>query len=218
MFVEGEQSKLGLLRLVVGPLDVNCYVLWNKATKEAVIIDPGGDGDMIAKEVNDRSLKPVRIINTHGHFDHIGSNAELVRLFGVGLAIHSDDVELLERAPMMASQYGLPAPEVEKPELLLEDKATLSIGDISIEVLHTPGHSRGGVCFYIPSAGVIITGDTLFAASIGRTDLPGGDFDTLIASIKNKIMPLPDSVRIFPGHGGESSVGDEKLINSFLQG
>lgn len=202
--------------LVVGPLDVNCHILWHTDDRTAVIIDPGGDADLIEQEIKSRDLSVRFVINTHGHFDHVGANPALCASLGVGLAIHPADAALLERAPEQALSFGLTTPAQPAPKLLLEDKAVVTAGSLSLEVIHTPGHSPGGVCLYIEERRIVFTGDTLFAGGIGRTDLPGGSYETLISSIKHKIFPLGDDVVVYPGHGPASTVGQERATNPYL--
>lgn len=202
--------------LVVGPLEVNCYIIWDKNTKEAFIIDPGGDAGEIMDFIKTEGLKPKYIINTHGHFDHVGGNAELRSAYDVKVAIHRNDEPMLELAHEQAIMFGVKTPEQPKPDILLEGGETLKAGGLEIKVIGTPGHSKGGVCLYVEDEGVLFTGDTLFAGSIGRTDFQGGSYDELMSSVKTKILPLGDSVKVFPGHGPESTIGEEKRSNPFL--
>jgi len=188
--------------LVVGPLDVNCYIVWENGP--AFVIDPGGDVDMIAQELKKEGLSVAYIINTHGHFDHVGGDAQMKAQGGV-LAIHSEDAPLLDEAEDHGILYEL-----------LEDGMKLQAGSLTLEVLHTPGHTRGGVCFFDRKNGDLFTGDTLFAGSVGRTDFEGGSFDELMESISKKILPLGDAVKVFPGHGPSSTIGREKMMNPFV--
>lgn len=199
--------------LVVGPLDVNCYIVWEGDS--AFVIDPGGDADLIARELKKEGLSVAYIINTHGHFDHVGGDADMKALGGV-LAIHPEDAPLLEEAPDHGILYGVKVPKQSAPDEFLKDGMKLTSGSITLEVLHTPGHSRGGVCFFDRKNGDLFTGDTLFAGSVGRTDFEGGSFDELMDSIKTKILPLGDSVRVHPGHGPSSTIGREKKVNPFI--
>jgi glyoxylase-like metal-dependent hydrolase (beta-lactamase superfamily II) len=205
-------------RLVVGPLEANCYILWDSSDLSAVVVDPGHDGEVIEKEVKKQGLEVKYIINTHGHFDHIGAAGYLRERLGVKLAIHTKDVPLLEAATVQGSYFNVETPPQRAPEVFLEDGTLIEAGSLSIKVLHTPGHTEGGVCLYVEDEGVLFTGDTLFAGSVGRTDLPGGSFETLMNSIREKILPLGDSVRVFPGHGPETTVGEEKSLNPFITG
>lgn len=211
-------ADIGIKTLVVGPLDVNCYILWDKETKDGVVVDPGGNADVIAETVKSLGVKTVSIIDTHGHFDHVGGNGELAELLNVKVAIHEDDAHMIEGASAQSAFYGHKIDDLPAPDVTFTDGTTIEAGSLAVKILHTPGHTTGGVCLYVEDAEILITGDTLFAGSIGRSDLPGGDHETLLASIKNKILPLPADVRVFPGHGGSSTVGEERKYNPFLQG
>lgn len=199
--------------VVVGPLDVNCYIVWEDGP--AFVIDPGGDADMIARELKKEGLSVAYIINTHGHFDHVGGDADIKAQGGV-LAIHSEDAPMLDEAQDHGILYGVKIPEQPSPDELLKDGTKLTAGSITLEVLHTPGHTRGGVCFFDRKGGNLFTGDTLFAGSVGRTDFEGGSFEELMDSIKKKILPLGDTVKVFPGHGPSSTIGREKMMNPFV--
>ena len=201
--------------LEVGPIMANCYILGCEKTKEAVVIDPGGDPDKILVTLSQSGLKVTAIINTHGHFDHVGANKRMKEVTKADLMIHPDDEPMLAELSTAAAGFGLTAENSPRADKYLEEGATISFGSIQLKVIHTPGHSRGGVCLSTP--GHLFVGDTLFAGSIGRTDLPGGSFDTLIASIKEKLLVFDDSTTVHPGHGPESSIGREKQMNPFLR-
>ena len=213
-----------LKRLVVGPLEVNCYIICGEGSKEAAVIDPGGDGDAILEALEGAGLSVKAVINTHGHFDHVGADGEITSSTGALLAIHPLDVPLLEAAPLQAERFGLSltgggaGPWQVEPSILLADKEVLEVGTLKLTVLHTPGHSEGGVCLYLADQGIVFTGDTLFAGSIGRTDLPGGSMETLLKSIAEKLLTLPEDVVAFPGHGPETTIKDEAFSNPFIQG
>jgi hydroxyacylglutathione hydrolase len=185
--------------MMVGPIQANCYVVGCKKTLEAVVIDPGDEVPRIVSEIVKRKLTVKYILNTHGHWDHTGGNAELKKITRAPLLIHAGD------APQLS----------EGPDEFLEEGRDIRFGTFTLQVIHTPGHSPGGVCF--SGGGVIFTGDTLFAGSIGRTDLSGGDYETLIQGVRRKIFSLGDDVRVYPGHGPSSSVGQEKTRNPFFQ-
>lgn len=202
--------------IVVGPLETNCYVLWDESTKEAFVIDPGADVNEVKSVIESEGLKVKYIVNTHGHFDHVGGVAELKEATGAELAIHEQDAPLLSDAHDHAVIFGVKVPEQPRPEVLLEDGSTLTAGGITLEVVHTPGHTPGGVCLYHRDGGVMFTGDTIFAGSVGRTDFEGGSFEELMESIKYKILPLDDAVRLMPGHGPATTVGEEKELNPFV--
>lgn len=209
-----------LKNFIVGQLETNCYILGDEKSKDALCIDPGGKVDEIMAAVNKAKLSIKYIINTHGHFDHIGGNGPLKKITGAKLAIHSKDVALLESAVLQGAAFGADAVSSPQPDILLKDDDKIKIGNLAISVIHTPGHSQGGICLFVKSTDnneeILFTGDTLFAGSIGRTDLPGGSYKEIIDSIKNKILPLGDNVKLFPGHGPETTIGREKKFNQFL--
>ena len=202
--------------IVVGQLGVNCFVLGCERTGVGVVVDPGADGELVLGQVAKRGLKIEKIINTHGHFDHIGANKLLKETTGAELLIHDRDTAFLTRAADVATMYGLRAENSPAPDHFLTDGMMLTFGDCRLTVLHTPGHTPGGCCLYFPEEGKVITGDTLFAESVGRTDLPGGSHETLIDSIRTKLLPLPDETVVYPGHGPESTIGHEKRHNPYL--
>ena len=200
--------------LPTGPLEVNCYIIGCEATRKAAVIDPGGHAGNILKLLAKQKLQLEMIINTHGHFDHIGGNSELLKATGAELIIHQDDSPLLERAGEHAAAFGLRVEPSPAPNRLLKGGETLQLGELSFQVIHTPGHSPGGICLYIDD--ILLVGDTLFAGSIGRTDLPGGHHQLLISNIKEKLLPLPENTKVYPGHGPMTTIGAEKLHNPFL--
>lgn len=202
--------------LEVGPLGVNCFILGCEETGQGVIIDAGGDARDIIAVVERRGLSIAHIINTHGHFDHIGANRALKERFGANLMIHAADIPLLGRAADIAKAYGIPGENSPQPDTCLEDGMEISFGRLAMTVLHTPGHSPGGCCFYLEAERKIITGDTLFADSIGRTDLPGGSHEQLLDSVRAKLFTLPDNVVAYPGHGPETTIGHEKRHNPYF--
>ena len=198
----------------VGSLMANCYFLIDEKSKETFIVDPGDEGERIFSMVESNGLAVKAIINTHGHVDHIGANAFLHKKTGAPVWIHPDDSSMLESSRENMSVFvgnGLTSPGADR---LLTDGEELQLGAEKIKVLHTPGHTRGGIC--LEGNGYVITGDTLFNASIGRTDFPGGSYKTIIVSIKQKLMTLPDSMIVYPGHGPESTIGYERKHNPFL--
>jgi hydroxyacylglutathione hydrolase len=202
-------------KLEVGPIMANCFIVGCETTKEAAVIDPGDDADRILMELAKSELKVKYLINTHGHFDHVGANRRMKEVTGAQLAIHPEDEPMLEQLSQSAMMFGLSAENSPPADILLKDGDTVSFGEITFKVIHTPGHSRGGVCLYTP--GHLFAGDTLFAGSIGRTDLQGGDYDTLIASIKNHLLSLDDNTIVYTGHGPETTIGNEKRMNPFLR-
>ncbi len=202
-------------KLEVGPIMANCYILGCETTKEAVVIDPGDDADRILMALAKSELKVKYLINTHGHFDHVGANKRMKEATGAQIAIHPGDEPMLGELSKSAMMFGLSAENSPPADVLLNDGDEISFGEITLKVIHTPGHSKGGICLYTKET--LFAGDTLFAGSIGRTDLPGGDYDTLISSIKNKLLKLDDQTLVYTGHGPETTIGKEKQINPFLR-
>lgn len=199
--------------LTVGPLGVNCYILHDESGK-GVVIDPGDEGAQIMATVKRLGIEVTHIINTHGHFDHIGANGYLKEATGAPLLIHEGDAEMLDRADIAAARFGLKAEPSPAPDKLISDGDTIESGSMKIRVIHTPGHSPGGVCLH--AGDFLITGDSLFAGSVGRTDLPGGNHDQLLESVSSKIFTLKNNPEVYPGHGPKSSVDFEKQNNPFF--
>lgn len=202
--------------LSVGPLGTNCFILGCDETKEGVVVDPGDDAERIVSLVARHGLKVKYIINTHGHFDHVGGNRRLLEATGAELLIHGDDVAMLTRATVVAAMYGLSTENSPRPQRLLEDGMTISFGRHALQVLHTPGHTPGGCSLYLPAQSIVITGDTLFAEGVGRTDFPGSSHEALMASIKEKLFTLPDATKAWPGHGPATTIGHEKRFNPYI--
>ena len=202
--------------IVVGPLSVNCFILGCEETHEGVVVDPGGDVERIIQTVQRHGLTIRYIINTHGHFDHVGGNRQAIAAFGAPLLIHQADAPMLDRVADVGRMYGIQGENSPGADRFLEDGMEIEFGACRMKVLHTPGHTQGGCCLYLSEEGRIITGDTLFADSIGRTDLPGGSHDQLLESIRSKLFVLPDGVVAYPGHGPETSIGHEKRNNPYF--
>lgn len=198
----------------VGPMQVNCYILASHDKKPAIIIDPGAESRKINKALNAHALSPGLIINTHGHYDHIGCDDK----FGAPIYIHSRDLALLKDPDLnLSGLFALPY-HVESEIIEVEDQQTIDLDDISLKVLHTPGHTPGGISLLLvkPKGIIVFTGDSLFCQGIGRTDLAAGDEGSLLRSIKEKLFTLPDDTVIYPGHGPSSTIGEEKRSNPFL--
>ncbi|MBM3248274.1 MAG: MBL fold metallo-hydrolase [Candidatus Omnitrophica bacterium] len=195
--------------VVVGPYQANCYILAEKEGSEAIIIDPGGDYNKIKKAIDKYELIPKIVINTHGHIDHIGANDK----FRLPVYIHKDDANcLLDSKRNMSAFLGSPV-ALDSKIKTLNDKDKITLGKLSLEVIHTPGHTPGGICLKIGD--IVFTGDTLFYGGIGRTDFPYASEEKMRESLK-KLMSLPDKIKIFPGHGQASSIGEEKKSNPFI--
>jgi glyoxylase-like metal-dependent hydrolase (beta-lactamase superfamily II) len=182
-----------------------------------VVIDPGGDADRILSVLEKEGLQLNAIINTHGHFDHVGGNKALKEATQAELMIHELDAPMLAHLTQTAAAWGLRAEESPTPDRLLEDGDTVDCGNLRLDVIHTPGHSPGGICLHVASVKALFVGDTLFAGSIGRTDLPGGDYDTLISSIQRKLFALPDDTTVYNGHMEATTIGREKKFNPFCR-
>jgi glyoxylase-like metal-dependent hydrolase (beta-lactamase superfamily II) len=203
--------------LPVGPIMANCFVLGCEKTREAAVIDPGDEDERILMALADEKLTLKYIINTHGHFDHVAANKAMKDATGAKILIHEEDAPMLSHLSSMAVSFGLSAEDSPPPDKMINEGDIIKFGEISLKVIHTPGHSRGGVSLFCEEEKLLFPGDTLFAGSIGRTDLPGGDYGTLIRNVREKLLPLGDNVRVFPGHGPETTIGTEKKFNPFFQ-
>ena len=204
-------------RLTVGPLDVNCYILWDEKSNEAMVIDPGAEPDRILDTVRRLGVTVKMIVNTHGHIDHIGANKEVRAALGCPLLMHEEDIFLINDDCGVPIAQLIGASSSPRPDGTIADGQLLRLGEMEIEVIHTPGHTPGGVCLLCE--GTLFTGDTLFAGGLGRTDLPGGSHKQLIKSIKERLLTLPDDTTVLPGHAygpPSSTIGEEKANNPFL--
>ena len=202
-------------KLEVGPIMANCFIVGCESTKEAVVIDPGDDSDQILMKLAEFGLNVKYLINTHGHFDHVSANKRMKEATGAPIAIHPEDEHMFSELSQSAKMFGLESENSPPADILLNDGDEVKFGEITLKVIHTPGHSKGGICLY--TEGQLFAGDTLFANSIGRTDLPGGDYATLISSIKQKVFAFADDTIVYTGHGPETSIGREKATNPFLR-
>jgi len=207
--------------LTVGPLQACCYILAADPGQDAAVIDPGGDAELIVSQVRYRKLVPRLILVTHGHIDHVQATAALKAAFpDAQLCIGEADADMLADAgAALANLIGLPF-EPCPPDRLLADGDTLPLGSETLQVIHTPGHTPGGVCFLVRregEPGVLFSGDTLFAGGIGRTDFPGGSYVGLLDSIQQRLFALPDDTVVYPGHGDPTTIGEERRTNPFLR-
>ncbi|MCF7810679.1 MBL fold metallo-hydrolase [bacterium] len=213
--METKNNQWLIERMVVGELMVNCYIVGWKETLDAVVIDPGAETERILDRINELNLKVHSVINTHCHGDHIGGNGEMIEALGVPLIVGRYDAELLTDANKnMSAPFGMPmtSPPADK---LLDEGDFVEIGNGKLKVFHTPGHSPGSIV--LAGDGFAIVGDLLFAGSIGRTDFPGGSFDMLVKMVQEKVFPLGDDCLVLPGHGPETTVGEERRSNPFLR-
>ena len=209
-----------IARLIFNPLQENTYVVWDESL-EAVVIDAGNmserENAMLEQFLSERGLTPVYALNTHGHFDHLMGVEFLRQRYGAKFAVSSKDRFLVENAAQSAELFGIRAVDMpEKIDVDLEGMQSISFGQSELQIISTPGHTPGHVAFYEPNAKILFTGDTLFRESIGRTDLPGGDYSWIMKSILEKIMPLGDEVKVYPGHGETTDIGHESMYNPFV--
>ena len=202
----------------LGPLQANCTILGDEEAGEAIVIDPGDEAERIHGRLTELGLTLKQILLTHGHIDHVGGAQKLKRLTGAPILLNEDDLQMLKMIGVQASFFGLPKPETTLPDQYLIDGQSVGLERYPAQVLCTPGHTKGSVCFYFAPLKLLVAGYTLFAGSIGRTDLPGGSPAAIIDSIQNRLLTLPDETRVLPGHGPETTIGRERLINPFLQG
>jgi glyoxylase-like metal-dependent hydrolase (beta-lactamase superfamily II) len=200
--------------LAVGPIQANCFVVGCEDTLEAVVIDPGEEGDRIMQAVTASNLTVKYIINTHGHMDHVSANKRVHELTGAPILIHALDAPMLDQVANSAAAWGLRAENSPAPDRKLQDGDKIIFGNITLTVIHTPGHTTGGISLYAQDD--VFVGDTLFAGSIGRTDFPGGSFETIRESIQQKLFKLGDDVRVHTGHGPTTTIGRERLHNPFV--
>ena len=205
-------------QLALGPLQTNCYIVGCEETQTAAVIDPAWDGKAIVATAETDGWEITHILLTHCHFDHVGGLREIEDATGAPIYVHRDAVEMLERTTMSAAFFGLRLPAPPMPDRYLEADQIIEIGKLQVHILVTPGHAPGHVCFHLPDYHVLFDGDVLFQGGIGRTDLPGGNYESLMRSIKVELLALPDDTRVFSGHGPSTTIGDERRSNPFLQG
>ena len=201
----------------VGPLQCNCTLLGDEEAREAIVIDPGDEVGRIHRRLTELGLTLKQILITHAHIDHVGGALKLKRLTGAPILLNESDLPLLKMMRTQAGWLGVPEPETAPPDASLDDGLRVGLDRYPADVLHTPGHTQGSVCLHFAPLNMVIAGDTLFAGSIGRTDLPGGDGRQIIDSIESRLLTLPDETRVLPGHGPATTIGKERENNPFLQ-
>lgn len=201
----------------VGPLQCNCSIIGDETTHEAMVIDPGDDIEDILGIINQHNLKVKQIVITHAHIDHVGGAMKLRTQTGAPILLNQNDYALLKMLDVQAAWLGMRPPGEVEIEQDLKEGTNVGAGSISANVLHTPGHTEGSVCLYFPAEKMLIAGDTLFAGSIGRTDLPGGSYQKIMRSLHDRVLALPDDTVVIPGHGPNSTIGDEREGNPFLK-
>ena len=199
----------------VGQVQTNCYFAINEKTQEVLVIDPGDSAQLLAEKIKQKGLKPKAVLLTHGHFDHAMAAGELAGMFGVKIYAHEAEKETLEQSGLNASGM-IGRRDSYQADVFVKDGEVLQLAGMDLKVLHTPGHTEGGCCFYSVEDKVLFSGDTLFCQSVGRTDFPRGSMSQLIHSIKDKLLPLPDDVKVYPGHMGVTTIGMERRGNPFI--
>jgi hydroxyacylglutathione hydrolase len=210
-------SKLVIDTFTVGPLQCNCVIIGDDVTKTAVVVDPGDEIERVTDVLERRGFKVAAIVATHAHIDHVGGFGELKKLTGAKTLLHEADAPLYAELAMQARWLGVEPPSMTQLDGRLDEKAGLSLGAVTFDVRHTPGHSPGSVSLVLPEpTPILLAGDTLFAGSIGRTDLWGGSFEEIMNSIKSKLLTLPDETIVIPGHGPRTTIGTERKTNPFL--
>ena len=201
----------------VGPLQCNCTVLGDKASGEAMVVDPGENIPQILAILARHKLTLKQIVVTHGHIDHVGGAVRLKRATGAPILLNQNDLPLLAMMDEQAGWLGIETPEVAPPDVSAEDGMVAGIAGHAAHIVHTPGHTQGSICLHFAQDNLLLAGDTLFARSIGRTDLPGGDGRQILRSIHDRVLTLPEETRVVPGHGPATTIGEERESNPFLQ-
>ena len=201
----------------VGPLQCNCTLMGDEEAREAIVIDPGDEVSRIHRRLTEHGLKLKQILITHAHIDHVGGALKLKALTGAPIYLNENDLPLLGMMAAQAAWIGVPTPETAPPDEALTEGRRVGLDSYPAQVLHTPGHTQGSICLHFEPLKMVIAGDTLFAGSIGRTDLPGGNFDQIIDSIQTRLLSLPDATTVVPGHGPVTTIGAERKSNPFLQ-
>ncbi|MBR6770624.1 MAG: MBL fold metallo-hydrolase [Lachnospiraceae bacterium] len=205
--------KIG--RMILGMCQTNCYFVYKEGSKDVILFDPADAGEHLYKTLTEKGFRVAGILLTHSHFDHIWGSNQLRQLSGTQIRAYQEEKQVCEDAEKnVSAQVGRPYTVI--PDVYLEDGAEITIADMSCRLMATPGHTVGSCCYYFKEAGILISGDTLFQGSVGRTDLPTGSMGTLVRSIKDKLFILPDEVKVYPGHGDATTIGEEKQYNPFV--
>lgn len=213
----GHMATLKIEHYIVGAVQTNCYFAVNEETKETLIVDPGANVSRLVAEIEAGGLKPVAILLTHGHFDHASCAEALAEHFGIEIYAEEHEKETLEDVSLNLSHWeGQDRMRAYRADCFLKDEQELTLAGFDIRVFHTPGHTVGGCCYYLPKQGVLFSGDTLFAGSVGRTDFPKGNMSELVRGIREKLMNLSDEVIVYPGHNEVTTIGEERVNNPFL--
>lgn len=199
-------------KLIVGPLENNCFIIADENTKEGLIVDPGDEPDRILDLIHENNFIVKYIVCTHAHFDHVAAVPEIKEETKAKIVLHKDDLDIYRSTKEQAALWGYEVDPLPEPDIFVSEGDKIEIGDLKFEIFHTPGHSQGSICLY--GKGIVITGDTLFAGSVGRTDLHGGDINKLKKSFK-RLMSLPNEIKVLTGHGPESTIKKEKIDNFF---
>jgi len=204
--------------LTVGPFQENCYIVGDEQTGVGAIVDPGDEAVRIALAVEQTNLEIIQILITHAHIDHVGAVAALGDEYSCPVLMHAEAEPMLRQLPTQAMMMGLRFGKVPAVDSHIEDEEVIEVGDLQLRSLYTPGHAPGHLAFYVESEGLVLSGDALFAGSVGRVDLPGGSIEVLMQSIEERLLTLPDETRVYPGHGPETTIGNERVHNPFLRG
>lgn len=208
-------GKLQVQHYVVGPVQTNCYFAINIETKEALIIDPGASPERLAEKLRQDQIKPAAILLTHGHFDHADGAGRMAELFSIPVYVHEKEKEVLED-PQKNVSWMVGQENTYEADIYVHDEQELDLAGFHIRVLLTPGHTQGGCCYYLPYEDTVFSGDTLFAMSVGRTDLPTGSMSEIVRSIREKLMKLPENTVVYTGHGESTTIGTERMYNPYL--
>ncbi len=204
--------------LTVGPFAENCYIVGDEESGEGAIVDPGDEAARIAIAVEQTNLEIAQILITHAHIDHVGAVATLVDEYACPVLMHAEAEPMLKQLPTQAIMMGLRFGKVPAVDRYIEDDEVVKVGGLALSSLYTPGHAPGHLAFHVEGEGLVLSGDALFAGSVGRVDLPGGSMEVLMRSIEERLLTLPDETRVYPGHGPQTTIGSEKAYNPFLQG